>query len=152
MSLKPPFQPDSLPDTLAQRVQVLRELRGFSSAKLAHLASIPLELLQDIEGGLMPFLPEVTRRRLARALRIPTEWLKQVERVPGLTPTAIIDETMPLPANISPMRLDDTVCPECSGVLHQRSFEREDPDGGKYTLVRSRCSQCLFQRSIELAR
>ncbi len=151
MSLKSPLHPDNLPETLAQRVQVLRELRGWSTAKLAQLASMPLEVLMDIEAGLMPFLPEVTRRRLARALRIPTGWLKQVERVPGLTPIAA-DDTIALQASVLPISLDDTTCPECSGRLHQRSFEREDPDGGKYTLVRSRCGQCLFQRSIELPR
>ena len=147
-SIKPPQLPADLPTTLAQRVQMLRELRGWSSAKLAELAAVPFDTLQDVEGGLMTFLPEVTRRRLARALRIPTGWLKAVEHIPEGARLELDEATSRPP---KPLSLEETACPECGADVHRREFDREDPDGARYVLVRHRCSRCLYERSVEMS-
>ncbi|MEB3246051.1 MAG: hypothetical protein VKJ06_08725 [Vampirovibrionales bacterium] len=143
--------PTDLPQTLAGRVQTLREARGYTRARLAQIASMPLELIDAIEGGLELFLAEVNRRRLARALRVPTLWLRQVERDP-----LALQEVTGLRGQTSAPSLNAldadalSQCPDCGADIHVRTFNRQDVDGKAFELIRARCTKCLFERTAEM--
>ena len=68
-----------LPETLAKRVQFLRDQRDLTQRQLAQQAALPLQQIEDIEAGLELFLSPDIRQRLARILRVKANVLEEVE-------------------------------------------------------------------------
>jgi transcriptional regulator with XRE-family HTH domain len=152
--------------SLAQRVRTLREEAHLSLEAIAHQSQLPLGYLEDIEAGLELILPVANRQRLARALRISSEWL--FVPIPDLLaqdplstgPTGqlltaqqafqIYQTRLPLetmaqnPNGFWP-------CPQCGKALQVRLYDRENEHGACFTLLRLDCTVCLFRLEDEQA-
>ncbi len=135
-----------LPTTLAQRVQHFRESLGITQSRLAELANLPIEQIQDIESGIELFLSPSVRQKLSRVLKIRAIVLKIVEKAPQLPPSSLsqegrdhyIEEMLHYPHETYP-------CPECGAPLVVRLFHRRDLEDNPLVEVKANCSQCLFK-------
>ena len=136
----------ALGDTLAKRVQILRESCGLSQSKLAELANLPLSQVEDIERGLELFLSASVRQKLARVLKIKGSTLQAVEKAPEhveprLSASAreqYIDEIIHYPNR-------SYYCPFCKATLDVRLFHRKDLEDNPLVEVKANCTQCLFR-------
>ena len=153
-----PSIPDTLPDTLSQRVQLFRELCGITQRRLADEASLPHALIEDIESGIETILSPFNRRKLARALRIPSLLLKievdSDEPNPADKPlwnSSTYSRTLYFGQKKLPLDAMLTnpegfwPCPDCGQGLHVRTFERRDLEDTPLTAIRLDCQHCLFR-------
>lgn len=147
---------------------MLRQIRGdWSVNQLAEAANLSVEQIEAVEAGLEPFLSGTVRRRLARALRVPAHWLKEVERLPGeppLEPVSLVyrslvvgNKRLPLDAMLENLKTAEQTgdagfwpCPDCGAGLMVRAFERQTLQGEPLQAVRLNCTQCLFRLEQEL--
>lgn len=137
-----------LPATLAGRVRFWRERRMLSPELLALKSHLPLRLIEDIESGLETFLSPATRQRLARALHIQADRIREVEK----PPQAPLCETASLRQagfNLHEAILRDPSashpCPACGAPLNIRLFERRDLHGSPLEVIKASCVACLFR-------
>lgn len=138
-------QPHSqeLPESLALRVQALREQLDLTQRQLAKKAIVPLELIQDLESGLEVFLAPATRLKLSRALRIKPDVLEDVEKRPT-APKKDRDVKFLLEQIVAqPDEAYD--CPDCDNALIIRQFDRLDLQDNPLVTIKVQCSQCLFR-------
>jgi transcriptional regulator with XRE-family HTH domain len=139
--------PSKEAETLARRVMALRETIGVTQERLARVAHLSLQQIQDIEAGLDLFLAPAVRQRLARALKTSPATLQAVEKIPVLkeseqvsleTREHLRDEMMAFPYAHYP-------CPACQTPLTIRVFERRDLEDNLISEVKAHCAQCLFR-------
>jgi transcriptional regulator with XRE-family HTH domain len=144
---KSPGSSRTLANTLALRVQQLREQYGYSQERLAELANLPLSQIQDIEAGIELFLSPSVRQKLARVLKTRASVLKAVEKpqqtqlTPYLSPEArerYIEEILHHPNQAYD-------CLICGGPLAVRLFNRRDLEDNPLVEVKAHCSRCLFR-------
>jgi transcriptional regulator with XRE-family HTH domain len=148
-----PFQHSALlPDTLARRVQVLREQLDMTARGLAKKAGLPEAEVQDIEQGLTLFLSPHMRQLLAKALRVRPDVLEAVEK-------PFLDMPMQANANdnLSPVVqlafMEQVInqphynppCPRCGKVLTIQRFIRQDMHGNPIHAVKIRCGACWLK-------
>lgn len=137
-----------LPDTLAQRVQFLRERRMMTPALLAFRAQVPLHVVEDIEAGIETFLAPAVRQRLARVLHVRSVDLAEVEKQ--------LDYQSPDTPSLQQKSLDlrnailqapqaEYACPSCQAPLAIRLFERRDLQDNLLQVIKAHCTQCLFR-------
>lgn len=146
----------SLP--LSQRVIQLREQRDITQKRLAEITALPLSFIEDVEGGIERVISATQRLRLARALRVPGDWLLMN------TPVSVTEIAQPrvnrrgellaygkrLPLRAMMAQPDGFwPCPQCGAGLTTRTFERRDLDETPVTLADVQCSQCLFRANHE---
>ncbi len=139
-----------LPDTLARRVQFLRHQLDITSSALARKANVSAQLIEDIEGGLVMFLAPSIRQQIARALRVKSFVLEEVEKRPAVvdqTAESILSgedaETLLERILESPDRT--FLCPNCGSRLRIRVFERRDLEDNPVTALKVTCPRCLFR-------
>lgn len=156
---KPP-KPD-MPDTLARRVQFLREARDLTPRRLAELCALPLQQVEDIEAGIEGFLAPAIRSRLARALHVPGDWILEVERRPTLAD--ITGAPLPTSSGEASLLLNIALpwfeilaqptaafsCPDCGRTLQVRKFQRLDLDDRAIDTLKIHCTGCLFRAERE---
>lgn len=140
----------TLPDTLAQRIQFLRHQLDITPSALARKANVAPELIEDLEGGLVMFLAPSIRQQIARALRVKSFVLEEVEKRPAvLTPetrqalseedaSALLEQALERPNRTF-------LCPNCSAKLNVRIFERRDLEDHPVNAIKIACSHCLFR-------
>lgn len=143
---KPMTTAPTLPSTLAQRVQVLREKRGITRARLAESAQVPESLIEDIEEGLTLFLAPAVRQKLARALKIKPSTLQQVEKtVDAPKPLLSAEGVAHLLSEIEAFPDTQHDCPACGKPLVVRIFDRRDLEDRPIIELKIHCSGCLFK-------
>lgn len=149
----------TLPSTLAQRIQFFRQIRGWTPQQLADKIQVPLTQIEDIESGIDVFLSSILRRKLAQALRMHPQWLKDVE----VEPESISDALKALQAEPTPDKImteerlmairdnpDHTwPCPYCDAPLSLQFFDRLDMDENPVLSLKINCSRCLFRHTAE---
>ncbi len=150
-SSQPPAKvsPPALPDTLATRLQHLREVRGWTPRRLAESALLSETLIQDLESGLETFLAPAVRQKLARALRVRPSVLQEVERRPEIS----ADTLRPIPHAtaldlMEAIQADTTrkyFCPACGALLQVRTFTRRDLHDHEFEAYKVHCTKCLFR-------
>jgi transcriptional regulator with XRE-family HTH domain len=149
-----------LPDTLAQRVQVLRQRLDLTIARLAHKAQIDEQVILDIEAGLTLFLSTHTRQMLARALRVTLDCLEVTEQrhtgdkqtgQPLLSSSLMHTGGLTAEAQFALLEAmvntPDAVfdCPHCQHVLTVQRFIRHDGHGQPIHAIKVRCDKCWFK-------
>ena len=135
----------ALPSTLAQRVQVLRQARGFSLQRLAEITHIALNVLEDIEAGLVLFLSPHTRQKLSKALRVSASTLHAVERPTPEQPQLTPEELDHYWQRIMTQPHQPHTCPQCTALLVIRQFLRRDLEDQPLVHWVVHCSKCLFK-------
>jgi transcriptional regulator with XRE-family HTH domain len=135
-------------ETLALRVQKLRESLYLTPRGLAQKALLSEDTVQDIESGLQLFLSPATRSRLARALRVRPEKLAEVERPfqPPQYPDWTTEQRIDFLQRLLEHPTQSHACPSCGhGPLLVQTFERRDLNNQPITAVKVRCSRCFFK-------
>ncbi len=136
----------NLPDTLAQRVQYVRENLGLTQGKLAEVANMPVSQIQDIEAGIELFLSPAVRQKLARALKLQPRLLKGVEKEPARPKPPLSQEAKDRYIEEILHHPNETYyCPECQNPLITRLFQRQDLEENRLLEVKATCSKCLFK-------
>jgi hypothetical protein len=141
-------KPGDLPPTLAGRVRFWREQRMFSPELLALKGRLPLRLVEDIESGLETFLSPAIRQRLARALHVRAEQIREVEKPPK-APSAgsVALQRAGVTLHEAILRAPDAShpCPACGAPLSVRLFDRQDLHGNPLKVLKAACTTCLFR-------
>ena len=106
--------------SLAEFIQSKREKVGYSISGLADRASIPIEILEDIESGKELFLPVTTRQKLARALKCSPTEIKKHEREYEFK--IVTDETIEDLKNRILKHETNLRCPMCGGPLIRKNI------------------------------
>ncbi len=134
-----------LPETLALRVQFLRNQLNITPNGLAQKAQVPLDVIEDLESGLITFLSPAVRQKIARILRVKSEILAEVEQKPDkpfkaspILRKQILDAIIRSP-------YESYTCPECEAELRIQFFERRDLEDNPITAIKVNCSKCLFR-------
>ena len=149
---------------LSQRVQTWREMRGWSVPEFSARCGLAVQTIEEVEAGLERVISTLVRKRLAKGLQVPSNWLKAE---PGELETLLKTTT---PNNAGLMTLNQVVsiyqerlpleamlanpdgnwpCPECGAMLYVQGYPRESIEGELLTLVRLNCSDCLFRLEEE---
>ncbi len=134
-----------LPETLALRVQHLRHLLNMTPNGLAKKAQVPLTLVEDLEAGLVSFLSPAVRQKIARALRCPSDVLREVEKTPDKPFKASPIAKKQMLEAIIRSPYGTYTCPECEGELRIQYFERRDLEDNPITAIKVNCLKCLFR-------
>lgn len=137
----------SLPETLARRIQFLREQLGITQEELSKRTSLELEIIRDIESGVELFLSIVVRQKLATVLKTTPAVIKSVEYQPKvqLTSAQMEKEKSKL---IEYIIIDPDACHtclQCGEPLVVRLFERRDLENNLLVDVKAHCCKCLFR-------
>lgn len=142
---KRPALPD-LPDTLAQRLQVLRARLDLTQHQLAQRAAMAPDAIDALESGLTLFLAVPVRQRLARALRVSPQTLAEVERPPQTDVNRPLspEDAADLLAAMAERPDRAYYCPQCGARLNVRTSERRDIEDRLLVAVRAACTACLF--------
>lgn len=129
--------------SLAEFIQDKREKAGYSIYGLAEKASIPLELLEEIESGKELFLPVTTRQKLARALKCSPSEIKKYEREYEfeIVSEEKIDELKTRILN----RETNLKCPMCGEPLITRIARMYDLEDNLVLQPKAHCVKCVFQ-------
>ena len=129
--------------SLAEFIQEKREKAGFSIYGLADRASIPIEILEEIESGKELFLSVTTRQKLARALKCSPSEIKSYEREYEfeMVPEEKIDEIKSRILN----RETNLRCPICGEPLITRIARMHDLEDNLVLQPKAHCVKCVFQ-------
>lgn len=133
-------------ETLAQLIQQLRELRGITRQRLADLAQIPVNQLEDIESGIELFLSPATRQKLARILKTAPATIQALEKQPVLSSVNNLSTEGRERYAEEILHFPDRphACPVCGEVMTVRLFHRRDLEDNPILEVKAHCKNCLF--------
>lgn len=129
--------------SLAEFIQLKREKAGYSIYGLADRASIPIEVLEDIESGKELFLPVTTRQKLARALKCSPAEIKKHEREYEFK--IVTDETIEDLKNRILKHETNLRCPMCGEPLITRIAKMYDLEDNLILQPKAHCVKCIFQ-------
>lgn len=138
----------ALADTLASRLNQIREFRNMTKADLAKASRIPDQRIEDLEAGLETWLSSSDRQIIAKALFIDPRILKEAEHRPDNNshPSyASMSET--INKEIEDKILTgsrDLICPQCGSVLRCSVQERRDIYNQKIYFAKAFCTKCPF--------
>ncbi|MEM0950980.1 MAG: helix-turn-helix domain-containing protein [Cyanobacteria bacterium P01_H01_bin.74] len=140
------FKNKTLPDTLAQRLQFLRDERFFSVKALANKVQVDHKVIEDIEAGLVLFLAPALRQRLARVLHVSASVLFEVEkRNEDDVEATAKNASLALHNAILIEPEAEHLCPTCAAPLIVQVFERRDFNDKPLMVLKVHCSKCLFR-------
>jgi transcriptional regulator with XRE-family HTH domain len=151
-----------LPETLAQRVQFFRVMKGLTPRQLAQKAHLPLDTIEQVEAGIDVVVSTLVRMRLARGLGISSEWLKTADTEAMLqaieanqdsyqlwmAQKSLIEAVLKAPGQTH-------LCPQCQSQQQTTPvvvtvFLRHSLEGVPIQTYKIRCSQCLFAINHEV--
>lgn len=133
-----------LPKTLSARIQFLREKINFSKEKLSEISNLQLSIINDIEEGKELFLSITTRQKLAKALRVSSNTIKEVEK--QLEPITINQELLTsIKEHILNEAPSNILCPKCGNKLISKIVIMYDLDNSPVKHPKARCEKCPFQ-------
>ena len=129
--------------SLAEFIQEIREKAGYSIYGLADRASIPIEVLEEIEAGKELFLSVTTRQKLARVLKCSPSEIKKYEREYEfeMVSEEKIDE---IKASILNHKTN-LRCPICGEPLITRIAKMYDLEDNLILQPKAHCVKCVFQ-------
>lgn len=143
----------SLPDTLALRLRHFRDLRDLTVRQLSQKSLVPVNVIEDIEAGLETFLSPATRQKLAKALRVRADQIKEVEKIPypevPEAPMAVKSGTAFLIDQLRHYPDKSHACPLCGKPVAARFFERRDLNDLPIQVIKAHCTECLFRAEYE---
>lgn len=133
-----------LPDTLAARIQFLRDKYYLSKDELASLSNIDISTISNLEDGTEIFISSAQRQRLAKVLKVPAYVLKEVEKQPEnkTVPKSWIDS---LKDNILDGNLENNYCPSCNSLLKCYITTFIDLEDNPVEHPKATCTKCPFQ-------
>ncbi len=140
--------PSTLPNTLALRVQYLRQRRMLSVEYVADKAQVPVKMLEDIEAGIETFMAPAIRQRIARVLQVRPSQLREVEKsmlVEAPDGPVMRAKGKTLHEAILSDPDDAHFCPRCEAPLAVRVFERRDLRDKPLIVIKANCTKCLFR-------
>ena len=140
--------------SLAQFVSEKREAMGLNRLGLAHRCNLSVSEIDEIEMGMMLFLPTTIRQKLARGLKVELVELKKYEKgnkaighegnKGGLlddVPNEIIEDIKERILNGE----KEIVCPKCGCPLVVRVAKMYDLEDNLMLHPKARCTKCTFQ-------
>jgi len=129
--------------SLAEFLQTKRENAGLSVIGLSQRASIPVEVLEDIESGKELFLSVSQRQKLARVLKCSPSEIKQYEREYqfGVIDDEVIDGLKTKILNGE----TNLRCPMCGEPLVTRIARMYDIEDNLVLEPKAHCVKCVFQ-------
>lgn len=133
--------------TLAQFISETRENAGYSQKGLAVRANIDISLIDDIESGRELFLAATVRQKLASALKITSQKIKSLEKLPKSSEKdfELSDRIEELKLRILNEGLKGHTCPVCNSELICRVSVMYDLENNMITHPKAYCSKCPFQ-------
>lgn len=133
-----------LPDTLAERIQYLRDKCYLSREQLASLSNIDIATISNLEEGTEIFISSAQRQRLAKVLKIPAYVLKEVEKQPE-NKTVSNTWIESLRNNILDGNLENNRCPSCNSLLNCYITTFIDLEDNPVEHPKATCTKCPFQ-------
>lgn len=133
--------------TLAQFIADIRENMGYSQKGLAVKANIDISLIDDIESGRELFLATPVRQKLAIALKIHANRIKELEKQPESSDKdfELADKIEELKLRILNEGLKGHICPVCNSELFCRVSVMYDVEDNMIRHPKANCSKCPFQ-------
>jgi len=137
-----------LAETLAQRVNQLRELRNLTIRDIAKSTKFGIKRIEEIETGLETWLSSTDRQLLAKALSVEPALLEEVE-VRSRDYGALSQESIlvNIQSDLSQAILagnKQLMCPLCGESLKSNVQHGFDIDGQPIKLARAHCTKCPF--------
>jgi len=134
-------------ETLAQFISSTRENMGYSQKGLAIKANIDISLIDDIESGRDLFLATPIRQKLANALKIHSNRIKELEKLPEMSEKdfELSDKIEELKLRILNEGLKGHACPVCNSELVCRVSVMYDVEDNMIRHPKAYCSKCPFQ-------
>ena len=129
--------------TLAEFIRTGREEAGYSIYGLADRASIPIEVLEDIESGRELFLSVTTRQKLARVLKCSPSEIKKFEREYQFD--VVSDEKIDELKSQILRRETNLKCPMCGEPLITRIAKMYALEDNLVLQPKAHCVKCVFQ-------
>ena len=129
--------------SLAEFIQEKREKIGLSVFGLSERASIPINVLEDIESGRELFLPITIRQKLARVLKCSPNEIKKYEREYSFE--VISDEKIDELKTKILHRETNLKCPVCGEPLITRIAKMYDLEDNLILQPKAHCVKCVFQ-------
>ena len=129
--------------SLAEFIQTKRENAGLSVIGLSQRASIPVEVLEDIESGKELFLSVSQRQKLARVLKCSPSEIKQYEREYQF---GVIDDEVIEGLKTKILNGETNLrCPLCGEPLITRIARMYDIEDNLVLELKAHCVKCVFQ-------
>jgi len=134
-------------ETLAQFILNTRENAGYSQKGLAVKANVDISIIDDIESGRDLFLATPVRQKLANALKIHSNRIKELEKLPESSEKdfELADRIEELKLFILNKGLRGHVCPVCNSELVCRVSVMYDVEDNMIRHPKAYCSKCPFQ-------
>ncbi len=141
---KPVPPSTALGQTLARRVQQLREFRNMTVRDLSGYSRFPVARIEDIESGLETWLSATDRQLLSKALSVEPSCLQDVESRPGLPHERLrgINGVQMAQSILAGAR--DLECPFCGGTLKCSIQNAFDMEGRPVQFAKAFCIKCTF--------
>ncbi|MDZ4836084.1 MAG: helix-turn-helix transcriptional regulator [Candidatus Melainabacteria bacterium] len=141
--------PNNMPlkDTLAGRINQLREFRNMTVKDLARATRMTVQRIEDLEAGFETWLSATDRQVIAKALRVEAYVLREVEvRLPEAVPelTEVSRETMEELADNILHGERNLNCPRCQSPMTCYVQEAIDLEDNKIFLPMASCTKCPF--------
>jgi transcriptional regulator with XRE-family HTH domain len=138
-----------LAPTLARRIVQVREFRNMTARDLAELSHFSINRVEELEAGLETWLSSTDRQRLAKALSLEPNLLKEVEV--RAKETAPIPESKMLDAVTAERLAQDILdgvenlrCPDCGAPLKTNVIDGLDMDGFPTQFAKAFCVKCPY--------
>ena len=134
-------------ETLAQFISTTRENMGYSQKGLAVKANVDISIIDDIESGRDLFLATATRQKLANALKIHANRIKELEKLPEMSEKdfELADKIEGIKSDILNKGLKGYTCPVCNSELVCRVSVMYDVEDNIIRHPKASCSKCPFQ-------
>ena len=132
--------------SLAQFVSEKREALGLNRLGLAHRCNLSVSEIDEIEMGLMLFLPTTIRQKLARGQKVELVELKKYEK--GNKDKALDSVPDNIIEDIKERILNgekEIECPKCGSPLVVRVAKMYDLEDNLMLHPKARCTKCVFQ-------
>ena len=129
--------------TLARFIQAKREEAGLTQKGLALAANIPVETIEEVEGGKELFLPVTMRQALAKVLKCEPVEIKKLEKdiENDIISPEIIESLKELILNGA----SGLKCPKCGAPLDTRIAKMYDLEDNLSLHAKAHCTKCPFQ-------
>lgn len=139
----------ALAPTLARRIAQVREFRNMTVLDLANQSNFGVKRVEELESGLETWLSDTDRQRLAKALSIEPQLLKDVEV--RAVETSLVPQTHMLNA-VTAQRLaqdildgvEDLKCPDCGSPLKTNVIDGFDIEGHPQQFAKAFCIKCPY--------
>lgn len=135
----------SLSDTLAGRLQQIRDYRNMTRLDLSRSSRFSSQRIDDLESGLETWLSATDRQILAKSLGVEPGILQEVEYRPNLPQNAgrrkeVVDAMVEAILNGA----DELECPDCGHIAKCSIRSGFDLDDKEIFFPKAFCLKCPF--------